>query len=297
MKKSLNAIFLAVILFAIILLPSCSSKQLTTNYSEGDERVVGETNQQIALDNTNEKTSTLLEITENALVGRKIIKTATVDIETLNYDTCINSFETLVNTAGGFIQNSNVQGTSQNIDKQSTRKATYTVRIPADKLNEFLKNVGSIGVVKNSSVSGEDVTSQYFDTETRIKSLKIEEECLLEIKTKAKTLSELLELENRMTQVRTQIEQLTGQLKKLDALVELATVNIIIDEVKKIEDKVPDNFLSKIGFVFKSSIEVLFEGVKILILGIIAIAPFAVVIGIVIFIMLFILKKIRKNTK
>lgn len=295
MKNFFRAICVLCVLALFFLLSACSSSNKSASF--GKEDTNPNANQQVALNGDAKQNEATQTIDSTALVGRKIIKTATVDIETLQYDICKNSFEALVNSTGGFIQASNVEGTSQNMDANSSRKATYTVRIPANKLNEFLKNVGNIGVVKNSSTSGEDVSEQYFDTESRLTSLRVEEDRLLAIKAKANSLSELLELEKRMTEVRTQIEQYTGQLKKLDALVDLATVNVNINEVKKIEAQVPDNFLNKTGYIFMSSLSVLFEGVKLLILVIIAIMPFAVVIGIIGIIIYFILKKIRKTIK
>lgn len=292
MKKTFK-IFPLLIVIILIAFTACNAKKNTMNVSEDSgtkqmQKSTGFSTNEVAQDTTQQSK------TPNSLVGRKIIKSGDIALETKKYDESIKSFEALVNSYEGFIQNSNIQGSGYS-SKYNSRNATYTVRIPASKLDEFLTKIGEIGYVTNKQITGEDVTESYFDVESRLKSLKIEEERLLAIKAKANTLSELLELEKRLTEIRTQIEQLSGQLQKYDALVELSTIKVTISEVENLSSKPPENFLSKIGFVFSSSIAVLGEAVKFLILAITAILPFAVCIGIILFIVFLIIKFMKKR--
>jgi hypothetical protein len=235
----------------------------------------------------------------NALAGRKIIKTADLSFETKEFDKCIIELEKLALEFEGVVQNSEISSAGKMIkqDINEFKNATYTLRIPSKKLDLFLNKVGNIATLTNKKVSGNDITGEYIDTESRLKSLKIEQERLLAIKQNASSLSEILELEKRLTEVRTNIEQLTGSLQKMDALVELATVNVSVWEVTKIQSTTPKDFLGKMGAVFTASIGFVVDFVLATVLFftgalpiIIALCPFA-------FIVYIIIKKFKKSSK
>ena len=166
---------------------------------------------------------------------RKVVKTAGLSIETLDYGKSTAGFEKSVAEFGGYIENSSVQGTGQG-SGASSRTASYTARIPAGRLEEFLDRAGSVGTVVSKSTGGEDVTQNYYDTDTRIKSLETERDRLLDLMKKAEKMADVLAIEQRLTEVQTQIEQLTGDLKRMDSLVSLATVTVSIQEVAAITE-------------------------------------------------------------
>ena len=79
--------------------------------------------------------------------------------------------------------------------------------------------------------SSEEVTEQYYDAQARLTSLQVQEERLLAILEKAETLDDVIQLENALTDVRYQIEELTGTLNRYDSLIEMSTVTVSISEV------------------------------------------------------------------
>ncbi|MGI6265415.1 MAG: DUF4349 domain-containing protein, partial [Acutalibacteraceae bacterium] len=152
---------------------------------------------------------------------RKIIVSAEYTLETDDLDKTVGKLEQAVAKVGGYYQSSDIEGSTA-----SNGSGYFVVRIPTDRLNEFTDGIGEMAHVVSRSRSGEDVTDQYFDTETRLSSLRIQQERLLELLKKAESLEDILRLENELTDVRTQIESLTTQLKKYDNLIDFSTVTI-----------------------------------------------------------------------
>lgn len=228
---------------------------------------------------------------------RKIIFTASLRIETLSYDDSISDFEKLVADSLGFIQESRVETSTGINGSQSLRTATYTVRIPSDKLSQFRKAIGDIGTITLNTITGDDVTDQYFDTQTRLSSLKVQETRLLELLKEATSLKDILDIEDRLAEVRYEIESLTGTLAQLDSLVDMSTVTVEIYEVEALTEPTPENFFGQISSVFKKSVSALGETLRVLSLVVVAVLPFALVIGAVLAVVLILVACSSRRSK
>lgn len=236
-----------------------------------------------------ESGETASSVSESA---RKVVKTAQLSIETLDYEKSTSDFENTVASYGGYIESSSVEGTRLG-SSGSKRNASYTARVPADRLGEFLNSAGSVGTVVSRSTGGEDVTQSYYDTDTRLKSLKTEQARLLELMQKAEKIDDVLSIEQRLTDVQTQIEQLTGELKKMDSLVSLATVTVSISEVEAITEPAAEGFGGQIASVFHSSIQAFVQAARSVFLVLIAVLPFAAAAAVIVGIVLFVRKRKR----
>lgn len=227
---------------------------------------------------------------------RKIIKKAELQMETLEFDNALSKLESGVKSIDGYIESSNIyQGGIVNNSKVY-KNANYVIRVPKDKLDIFLSDVGDIGKITNKNISGEDVSSTYFDKESRLKVLKAQEERYIELVAQAKDVKEILEIETYLTDVRTEIESITGYLTKIDSLIDYSTVTIYIQEVDEESIEEPDSFGGKIIKTFKGSSESLQTLGSVMILSLIAVSPYALILAILCFVVYKIYKK-RKNGK
>ena len=186
---------------------------------------------------------------------RKIIQNADFSLETLNYDQTVADIETLVEMSGGYIESSQTTGSGATGDYYRARWASFTVRVPAEGLQDFGDALSECGSVTSSYYYTEEVTDYYYDTEAHLRSLELQEERLLEILSKAEQLSEVIELENSLANVRYQIESLQGTLRRLDSQVALSTVNISVQEVYEYspEQGVPKGLGERIANEFSRS--------------------------------------------
>jgi len=189
-----------------------------------------------------------LEISSNtqALTGeqvegeRKIIRSAYMAIETTEFDRTVDEIIGRVGLYQGYIETSEVQGKPRRQQNQPTnRKAHLEVRIPRKSFDQFISGLGDVGSVINQQITGEDITGQYLDVEARLKSLKLQEERLLTILSKAELLQDIIELERELSNVRYEIEHYTGTLKKWDNLIDYSKVTIDVYEVHEIKEEEP----------------------------------------------------------
>ncbi|WP_461206370.1 DUF4349 domain-containing protein [Clostridium sp. DL1XJH146] len=231
--------------------------------------------------------------------GRKIIKTYYFDLETKEFEKTNTAINNKVQAVGGYIENSNISGNSiyQEYEHDSYRYASFTLRIPRDKVDEFIGQLGDVGNVRNSSNESQDKTYEYFDTEAHLKSLEIQEERLLTLLQKSGELSDIIEIERELADVRYQIESLTGTLRKWDDLVNYSTINIEVREVKEITPETPEDFLGQVREGFSNSLHSLYKLCKNLIYVLIVGIPYIVVLAIIVAIVGAIRKKTNKGNR
>ena len=220
--------------------------------------------------------------------GRLLIRTVNMTAETKEFDNVRNAVEDKVKELGGYIERSGVSGTGT---AGSLHNATYVIRIPAEKLDELISTVGSNCTVTNSSESTTDVTLSYVDTKARLDSLRVEQEQLMELLKQAKDLDSIIVLQNRITEIRYQIESAESTLRVLENQVTYATLSLRLREVMEIKPQEPphiDTYGEKIVKTFKNSLKNIGEFFKGVFLVLVAVSPVLVpliiitVIGIII---------------
>ena len=220
--------------------------------------------------------------------GRLLIRNVNITAETKDFDNVRNAVEDKVKELGGYIERSGVSGTGT---AGSLHNATYVIRIPAEKLDELISTVGSNCTVTNSSESTTDVTLSYVDTKARLDSLRVEQEQLMELLKQAKDLDSIIVLQNRITEIRYQIESAESTLRVLENQVTYATLSLRLREVMEIKPQEPphiDTYGEKIVKTFKNSLKNIGEFFKGVFLVLVAVSPVLVpliiitVIGIII---------------
>ena len=176
----------------------------------------------------------ITETQANASVAknRKLIKTVDMTIETVSFDETIANLRNNINAVGGYIESEySYNGSLYNSSNQS-KYATITVRVPDTALDGFVNDVSGIGNVTQKTTSTRDVTLNYVDTESKKEMYKAEQESLLALLEKAETIEDITYLTQRLTEVRYNIESMESSLRVYDDLVDYATVNFTINEVK-----------------------------------------------------------------
>lgn len=225
--------------------------------------------------------------------SRKVVKSAELVLQTMQYDTAAAKFESLVGSFGGYIESSSVQGTGAG--GNDGRAAVYTVRVPAERLDEFLNGAGALGTVVSRALHGEDVTQSYFDSETRLKTLHTEQDRILALMQKAEKIEDVITIEQRLTEVENEIEQLTGELKRLDSLIGLSTVTVTIDEVSVITSPQGNGLGGQLLSMLRTSVSALGKFFRYLLLALTAALPFLAVAAVVAAAVLLVRRRIRKK--
>ena len=169
------------------------------------------------------------------LSEQKIIYSADVTVETLEFDKALDALDQMITELGGFAESANVSGNSRygsdGAVQITDRAAYYTIRVPADRFREALDRTGSIGNVISTTESAQNVTSQFIDQEARQKSLEVQEERLLELLAQAADVDTLVTLEARLSEVRYEIESIERNLRNMQNQVDYSTITLSLYEV------------------------------------------------------------------
>lgn len=160
-------------------------------------------------------------------LGTKVIKTANLSVR-VKKDSFQENFtkaSLVAEKLGGFVTSSSVSET-----KGKVASGVITLRVPSDKFQTALSELRSLGRVTAEEQSGEDVSREFVDLEARLRHAKSQEAFYLRLMDQAKTISDLIQIQQQLSQVQLQIEELTGRLEFLKNQTAFSTVSVRIFE-------------------------------------------------------------------
>ncbi|MBD1224336.1 DUF4349 domain-containing protein [Virgibacillus halodenitrificans] len=238
-KRLTLCLFVAIIL---IILSGCSNesengnKQADSYMTEEADRKITEESKEgeattestedASIENSENKTEQQTPNEQNPST-RKIIYTANLEIEVNSYEKALKNIQKKVEVYQGYI----VESTMFEEEENKGTSGFITVRVPQEKFREFIQLVedGSENVL-SSSISGQDVTEEYVDLESRLRSKQVVEERLLSYMKKAEKTEDLLAISKDLASVQEEIDQIKGRMKYLENKSELATITIHMTE-------------------------------------------------------------------
>lgn len=210
--------------------------------------------------------------TDAQLSDQKLIKTVELRAETEDLETLLSQLAEQIRSLGGYTEYQNVYNGSSYSHYRS-RSAQLTVRIPADRLDGFLTQVEGVSNVISKTESVDDVTLQYVDVQSRMEALQAEHDRLVELMEKAEDLADLLTIEERLTEVRYQLESVTSQLRVLDNQVSYATIELYIDEVEVYTEVEEPTVWHRISTGFLGNLEELWDSLVDLFVWVVTYSP------------------------
>ncbi len=228
----------------------------------------------------------------------KRIVNSNIEMNTREFERVYSDIEKRVAEVGGYVESSNRFNYMNEGNREFTR-ADMVLKIPVDGYESvkalILNHAAETGKVNSNSESTQDVTAEYFDTEGRLRTKKVEEERLLELISKATRVEDLLQLEERLGIIRTEIEVLENRIISIDRSVAYCTIYLGIMEVSStVTVAINDDFSSIVKNRFIASINgsVRFmEGIIIFFAS--AFVPLAF-LGIILALVIFIYRRIKQ---
>lgn len=227
--------------------------------------------------------------------GRKLIKTVDMSVETKDFDGMLAGLKQQIAEAGGYVENMNTYNGSIYSGSGRTRSSDMTVRIPEEKLDAFLGEVNQLGNVIRRSDSVEDVTLTYVDLESHKKALETESARLLELLEKAETVEDIITIEQRLSDVRYQIESMESQLRTYDNKISYSTVYLSIQEVEVLTPVVQETTWERISGGFMESLSDVGNGFKEFFIWLIVKSPILVIWAAIIAAIIWIIIKCDKR--
>ena len=271
-KNFLSLVMAFVLLLTLTACGGASKNEMAMEYAYDSAPMEPMANGMLTTDTAGSTASVALP------EDRKLIRTISMDAETEEIETLLDGLNTKVSELGGYVQSREVYNGST-YSSRRYRHADLTIRIPAEKVDGFVAHVSGVSNVVSSNETIDDVTLTYVDTETRLKALETEQQRLLEMMEQAETMSDLLAIESRLTEVNYQLESVASKLKTLENQVSYATVHLHISEVQEytpVAEKTPWQRIAQ-GFV--DSLEGIWDGAVEAFIWVLANSPYIVVFG------------------
>ena len=228
--------------------------------------------------------------------NRKWVITMNIDTETEDLDGALESLNRQIAALGGYIQEQNIRNGSS-YSNLRYRNANMTVRVPAEQLDSFTASLTDFSNVVSSSRSAEDITLSYVDTETRITALETERDRLLELMEQAETMSDLLEIESRLTDVNYELERYGSRLRTMDNQVSYATIYLSVKEVKEYTPVQEQTLWERISSGFLASLKGLGNGIVNFFAWVIITLPYLVVYGLIGWGAVALIRRLRRRRK
>ena len=164
---------------------------------------------------------TVLMSGNTAATARKIVRTASLSLETASFDAVIEAIRGQTAQAGGLVSQCDIGGTA------GSRYARMQLSVPEAALDGFLAGAQALGTVTSQSTSTEDMTDQYQDNASRLESARARKQRLDELFEKAQDMEDIVTLTNAIFDVQEEIDRLTGANQRIDNRAQNATISAV----------------------------------------------------------------------
>jgi len=247
-RKSILKIFILLTILAIIVfIGGCGSESDSINYEAGGSQ--GD--------------SVVASLSDN----RKVYFTVYYSVNTKDLDKDLLSLSTIMKKYGGYAE-------STDIDKSDDRgSATYQIKIPTEKLDEFMKEFENGSSYKSKRINSTDITTSYVTTQSRIEALEASKAQYLDmLKNSNLTISEITTINDKIDDINTELNALNRQMTQYNNLIEYSTITIYFNQNVNVDG---------IGSVFDGYGAYLVGFLKVLLAIFLYTLPVAVIAGII----------------
>lgn len=250
----------AVLLTAVLLLVGCSA----ANDGKAESYPGGDMNTSVGAPGAPGAADKNESLHPDGTVGefdRKIIRTVIMSCESKTFDDAISMIMATLAAHDGYVEisSSSGGGGARSVALPHTaREAHYTLRVPAERLDAFLEALRTDGNlhITDQSMSSSEITGAYYDTKTRIETLRTEKDALTAMLagfTDYSDISAMLEVQRRLYDVIEELETWQTKLNLYDSQVALSTVNLSLQEVIEYTAAEEPTFGERIGDAFMES--------------------------------------------
>ena len=228
--------------------------------------------------------------TELRRADRAEIANAGVSLQTKMYEACTAAIKAKLMELEGYFD------AYDEDNYQSGRQAHIIARVPSKKLDAFLDSFPEYATVLSQSKNYADVTDTLIDTESKKKALEAERDALLELIKQANNVDEVMRVQQRLSDVRSDLESYLKKLQDLQNQIAYSTVEIYVSEVDRIQAP-SQKFGDLAGTGFLTSIKRIGAGFRNFTLWLIAAIPYLVILAIPVTVGALLLRRTLKKRR
>ncbi len=223
--------------------------------------------------------------------SRVVTKKGELYLETEDYEKLVDFIESKVEDLYGYIESSN----EYDYESKAGRSGFMTIRIPTEDVDAFITSLEEEATIRTKTITTDDITSDYVDTQSRITALETEQATLLDLLSKANSLSDTIQIQDRLTNVRQELQYYESMMMRMNDEVEYSSVYIDIDEVEHTSAS-GTGFWHDVKTGFIDSLYDIAEGFKIMAVWFVSALPFVAIFIVCAIIVKSIVKMFRKKT-
>jgi len=172
--------------------------------------------------------SVLNNVTSDTAIERMVIKNADLSIVVKDPSKTMDEIAKMAEEMDGFVVTSNLYQRTLS-GGLKVNQASITIRVPAERLDEAIQKIKEgAGEVLRENRSGQDVTREYTDLQSRLRNLEAAEKQLMQIMENATRTEDVLRVYNELVNVREQIEVIKGQMQYYEQAAALSAINVDI---------------------------------------------------------------------
>jgi hypothetical protein len=289
-------------MFSFIFLTACSSDSQSENAKmispeetamDSDASESSRDMQNYSISNETEKKEQS-ETTSMEVPNQMVIYQAELYLRVKKFEQTLQSLEEKVGKYGGYIAESNV---SKDGDEQLS--GSIKIRIPQKYFQTFLHEAeGQAAEVLQRKISGDDVTEEYVDLESRLKSKRVVEERLISFMNSAEKTEDLLKISDDLSKVQEEIEMIEGRKKFLEDQTSLSTIFITLYENKVSIPSLENDELNtweKTKKQFMKSTNILLAGISGLVVFLLGNLPILIILSVIGILLYFYLRRMIKR--
>ena len=170
--------------------------------------------------------------------ARQLIVESWITLEVTDIDATVRRVESLASQSGGWVESAEVLGDA------GYRSATVRIRVPADRLDSGIDALRALGRVTEEGVSSTDVTDRLIDNEARLTAWYAQEERLITLLENAPTVEDIIQIEQRIAQVRSDIEHVEATQRNLTDRVATSLITVNLRFPDRFAAEPPHGFLT-----------------------------------------------------
>lgn len=230
----------------------------------------------------------------------KIIYSGEAEVETRDFDDSIAKLMEMLEQYGGWIESSSLSRAnyySISRGNSGNRSASYTLRIPSQHFETVMNSLSEIGNVPYTYTYSENVTTQYYDTQARLTAYETQEARLLEMMEKAETVSDVITIEEKLTELRYQIESLQSTLNNWDRQVSYSTLRVGVTEVGEYTPQPQQSYLQELWQALTGAFKNLGSFFKDFLVFLVSAIPTIIVLVILFFVFRPVYRKVKARRK
>ena len=231
-----------------------------------------------------------------------LVYSCDMSVDVLDFDTAVSKFKESLDSYGGFVENENYNDGgsgsrwySEDDEKWQTYSAT--VRVPSADYDAFCAAAAELGDLRSKNASVQNVSSEYYDLSTTLEIYEAKEERYIALLADITDDEYAVSVEKELTELQIEIAKIKTRMNDISTDVAYSFVNISINEVKQYtpEPVQKDTFGQRLKNTISSTASNFIKFLEVLLFVIIALLPYIILIGIIVFGIILIRKNIKKK--